>query len=195
MVGVCSVPPGAGVAVALSRPVPSVVDVAVVVAGAGVAVAGAVGSDVTGAVGGLAGAMFVHTTAGGAQPSQLLEVLVSVRVIILVVLGRSGGHRGRHHRRSLLHAHHAPLGAADSAIGTVPVLNTAISNLRPVPLLTIALATVIFAPQGILGWFDQLWARYVGGGPREQGPAPLVVVMRRYRRKIRQLSVFGDEER
>ncbi|WP_254820890.1 branched-chain amino acid ABC transporter permease [Haloglomus halophilum] len=148
------------------------------------------------AVGGLAGAMFVHTTAGGAQPSQLLEVLVSVRVIILVVLGGMGTIVGGIVGGVFFMLTTLVLGALDSAVGTVPVLDTGIANLRPVPLLSIALVTVIFAPRGILGWFDRLWAEHVSGeAVPDRETAPLVLVVRRYRQQIRDLGVFGDEER
>jgi branched-chain amino acid transport system permease protein len=151
---------------------------------------------ISAAVGGLAGAMFVHTTAGGAQPSQLLEVLVSVRVIILVVLGGMGTIVGAVVGGVFFMLTTLVLGALDSAVGMVPVLNTGIANLRPVPLLSIALVTVIFAPRGILGWFDRLWAEHVSGeAAPDRETAPLVLVIRRYRQQIRQLGVFGDDER
>jgi branched-chain amino acid transport system permease protein len=148
------------------------------------------------AVGGLAGAMFVHTTAGGAQPSQLLEVLVSVRVIILVVLGGMGTIVGGIVGGVFFLLTTLALGAASDAVGTLPVLNTSISNLRPVPLLSIALVTVIFAPRGILGLFDRLWARHVTGeSVPDRETAPLRQVVRHYRRQIRRTGVFGDDDR
>ncbi|MFC6836077.1 branched-chain amino acid ABC transporter permease [Halomarina ordinaria] len=42
------------------------------------------------AVGGLAGAMFVHSPVGGARPSELMSVIVNVEVIIAAILGGMG---------------------------------------------------------------------------------------------------------
>lgn len=103
----------------------------------------------SGAVGGLAGAAFVHTSVAIAQPAALLgtaNIQMSINVIVMTILGGLG----------------TIVGAAVGGIlfggtqwiienfvtFTIPVIEMTGEDLKPLPLLAIAMAALVFAPGG-----------------------------------------------
>ena len=104
----------------------------------------------SGAVGGLAGAVFVHSSIGNPlDPQQLLDVALAINIVMMSILGGRGTIVG------------AAVGAIffvvmsyliDSFGGVfvVPVLEESLSSLMPAPLLAIALLVVIFRPDGLV---------------------------------------------
>lgn len=101
------------------------------------------------AVGGLAGAVFVHTPAGGPQPSQLLNLIISIEVLIAAILGGMGTIVGAGLGGMFLYFFNDFLGKQDA---TIPLLDVGISeaNLLIFALLTMVL--IYFLPQGVLPW-------------------------------------------
>ncbi|NHN57671.1 MULTISPECIES: branched-chain amino acid ABC transporter permease [Halorussus] len=99
------------------------------------------------AVGGLAGAMFVHTPVGNPQPSQLLVLTVSIEVIIAAVLGGMGTIVGPAVGGLFFYMFRDYLGGVTA---TVPVLGAPIAELD---LLLFSLATLVLLfvlPGGIV---------------------------------------------
>lgn len=108
------------------------------------------------AVGGLAGAVFVHTPAGGPQPSQLLNLIISIEVLIAAILGGMGTIVGAGLGGMFLYFFNDFLGKQDA---TIPLLDVGISeaNLLIFALLTMVL--IYFLPQGVLPWTVQTGRR------------------------------------
>ncbi|UPV98914.1 branched-chain amino acid ABC transporter permease [Halorussus gelatinilyticus] len=102
------------------------------------------------AVGGLGGAMFVHTpSVGSPQPSQLLVLTVSIEVIIASVLGGMGTIVGP----AVGGLFYYMLRDYISGVKwTVPVLNAPVSDLDLFLFSLITLALLFFLPGGIVRW-------------------------------------------
>lgn len=101
------------------------------------------------AVGGLAGAAYVHTYASP-QPLALLgtgNVQMSIDVIIMAILGGTGTIVGAAVGGVFFGVSQAVIGGIDA---TVPLLNVAVSDLRPLPLLVVAMLVLFYLPGGLL---------------------------------------------
>ena len=104
----------------------------------------------SGAVGGLAGAVFVHSSIGNPlDPQQLLDVALAINIVMMSILGGRGTIVG------------AAVGAiffvvmtylidAFGGVFVVPVFDESLSSLMPAPLLAIALLVIIFRPDGLV---------------------------------------------
>jgi branched-chain amino acid transport system permease protein len=104
----------------------------------------------SGAVGGLAGAMFVHTSIGNPlNPQQILDVALAINIVMMSILGGMGTIVG------------AAVGAVffvvmsfliDSFGGVVaiPLVGETLASLMPAPLLAIALLVIVFRPTGLV---------------------------------------------
>jgi branched-chain amino acid transport system permease protein len=109
----------------------------------------------SGAVGGLAGAAFVHMSVATAQPGPLLggagqagsPIQVSINIIIMSILGGAGTIVGPVVGAIAFAATNAAIGALDF---TVPVLNKSVAALKPLPLLVAAMFILFYLPDGIV---------------------------------------------
>lgn len=102
-------------------------------------------------VGGLAGAVFVHTAVGFAQPSELLDVSISLNVVIMAVLGGIGTIVGAAIGALLFHAIQQVL-AMDLFQFTIPVLNRTPEELQPLPLFLLAMVILYVERGGVVRW-------------------------------------------
>lgn len=147
----------------------------------------------SGAVGGLAGAAFVHSIRGGAQPTQLLDVLVSVEVIVAAILGGMGTIVG------------AAIGGMffflfsdwlDDVEWVLPLTETTVGDANFLVFAVITLFLLFYFPggllRGVLGVSYRLKARLTGddvaadGGRTTEGTA-LGRTLEKYRSELRSL--------
>jgi len=108
------------------------------------------------AVGGLAGAAYIHTVATP-SPRSLLggipggpsgsPIQVSINVIIMSILGGTGTIVGAAVGAIFFGASTAVISGIDA---TVPVLGVAVADLKPLPLLTAAMVVLVFLPGGLV---------------------------------------------
>ena len=141
---------------------------------------------VSGAAGGLAGAMFVHSTTGHPLPQILLELRVSLQVIVMAVLGGMGTIVG------------AAVGAVfvavfNELIGsirvTIPLLGTQPGALEPIPVFLLGVLVLLAHPEGILPGAISLGRRTLARVHGEEydadaGDSPLEQVVRKYREQL-----------
>ncbi|AHG00693.1 hypothetical protein HALLA_04710 [Halostagnicola larsenii XH-48] len=97
----------------------------------------------SGAVGGFAGAAFVHTPVGSPSPGSLLLVVVSIEVVLISILGGMGTITG------------------PAAVGIVyyfvrDILQTTFSHVSMVLFFTLALLVLFFLPKGIIPGLSDL---------------------------------------
>lgn len=155
----------------------------------------------SGAVGGLAGAVFVHTLVGQPQPSQLLDLVVSIEVIVATILGGMGTITG------------AAIGGLFfflvidflSGIGwEVPVLGHTIGGMDFLIFTAVALLLLFYVPEGLLRWSiirgrkirNRIRTRQGkepiadGGVPDDiaNGATPLEQTMKKYRKELQDIS-------
>jgi len=117
----------------------------------------------SGALGGLAGATFVHSPVGGPQPSQLLNLVVSIEVIIASVLGGMGTIVGAAIGGMFFFLFSDYLDGVEAGI---PFTDLAVSDASFLVFAVIALGILYFAPGGMLRWalFGGEWIRERSGG-------------------------------
>ena len=150
-------------------------------------------------VGGLAGAMYVHSEAGHPQPQELLIPQVSIDVIVMTVIGGMGTIVG------------AAVGAAFFVVMSlvlgyipfeVPILGETLGGLSPIPVLALAIGILYFMPQGILpaaiSAGERLKRQVTGGAATDpdgddDGETPLERTIEKFSTELRELSVFGDD--
>lgn len=123
------------------------------------------------AVGGLAGAMFVHTPVGNPQPSQLLVLTVSIEVIIASVLGGMGTIVGPAIGGLFYYLFRDFISGVS---WTVPGLGVGVSQLDLLLFSLFTLALLFFLPGGALRWAIRNGRRGLNrredGGDGEEGP-------------------------
>lgn len=130
------------------------------------------------AVGGLAGAVFVHTPVGGPQPSQLLNLIISIEVLIAAILGGMGTIVGAGLGGVFFYFFNDFLNQQGA---TIPLVDVGISeaNLLLFSLLTMVL--IYFLPEGVFPWMVHTGRRLLrrarggdavatDGGHDETGP-------------------------
>lgn len=101
------------------------------------------------AVGGFAGAMFVHTPRGAAQPSQLMSVTVNVEVIIAAILGGMGTIVGAAVGGMFLILFRDFLSNVEYVI---PVMETPVADIDFLLFAFITLILLFILPGGALRW-------------------------------------------
>jgi branched-chain amino acid transport system permease protein len=159
----------------------------------------------SGAVGGLAGALFVHTFAQGvATPSDLLALVVSIEVIIAAILGGMGTITGAaagglffYMLRDVL-KNIETLAIPVPSLGTlyvemtVPLVGKPIKEFYFLIFAVVTLAFLFVLPQGLVPWLVSRFGRSgadedaaVADGGREA--TPLGHTVRKYVREIRGL--------
>lgn len=102
---------------------------------------------VSAAIGGLAGAMFVHTPVGSASPTQLLDLIVMIDILLAAIIGGIGTIVG------------PAIGGfvfwwvkdfASDIEYTIPVLNAPFARFDVLVFYLITLSILLFIPEGIL---------------------------------------------
>ncbi|NHN47846.1 branched-chain amino acid ABC transporter permease [Halostella sp. JP-L12] len=150
----------------------------------------------SGAIGGLAGATFVHTPVGGPQPSQLLNLVVSIEVIIASILGGMGTIVG------------AAIGGMffflfsdylDGIEATIPFTDLAVGDASFLVFAVVTLVILYFAPGGMLRWalFGGRKVRERLGGDEvaaDGGETPLERTVEKYRTAVRSFGPGGDDD-
>ncbi|WP_255197587.1 branched-chain amino acid ABC transporter permease [Halorarius litoreus] len=137
------------------------------------------------ALGGLAGAVFVHTPAGSPSPTQLLGLVVMIEVLIAAIFGGFGTITG------------ATFGGFfffwvtnwfEGLEYAVPVLDVPITRVDEVLFFLLMLALLMYLREGVLPWATRSGRRIVqyanGGDPQavaDGGRPPLDSVLENYR--------------
>jgi branched-chain amino acid transport system permease protein len=146
-------------------------------------------------VGGLAGAVWVHTIKTPTPLGMLGQddIQTSIDVIIISILGGTGTIVGPIVGAVLF----ALTGVIISSIQfTIPIVNVAISDLRPLPLLAAAMLVLVFAPGGVLrvglrgGRMVLASARgeeYEGESVGGDGDSALGQIIEKYRAELRDI--------
>jgi branched-chain amino acid transport system permease protein len=153
------------------------------------------------AVGGLAGAVIVHTPNGNASPTTLLSIVVNVEVIIAAILGGMGTIVGAAIGGMLLVLIREQLAGVGM---TIPILGAPVSDVDFLLFALITLVLLFALPGGIIRWAigigQKLHARLLGDGDPEPVPdggkkTPPEQVYENYKAEI--LEIFGgdDDER
>ena len=101
------------------------------------------------AVGGLAGAMFVHTPVGSPQPSQLLGLIVSIEVLIAAILGGMGTIVGAGLGGVFFYFVNDLLNQQDA---TLPLVDIGINEASLLLFALLAMVIVYSLPRGIFPW-------------------------------------------
>ena len=146
------------------------------------------------AVGGLAGAVIVHTPSGNASPTTLMSVTVNVEVIIAAILGGMGTIVGAGVGGILLILLREQL---SKVAWTVPIIGTPVSDIDFLVFALITLVLLYALPGGIVRWVIELGGQGVAKlrGDEEVaadgGRTPLEQVYDNYARWLR----GSDDER
>ncbi|WP_256687189.1 branched-chain amino acid ABC transporter permease [Halococcus qingdaonensis] len=156
------------------------------------------------AIGGLAGAMFVHTPVGSPRPSQLLALIVSIEVLIAATLGGMGTIVGAGLGGVFFYFVNDLLNQQEF---TIPFVNV---GLNEASLLLFALLTMVLIyvlPQGVFPSAIRAGRRLLGrargnpvatDGGHESGGAtsPIEQAADRYRRALEEFEErIGDDEK
>jgi branched-chain amino acid transport system permease protein len=144
------------------------------------------------ALGGLAGAVFVHTPAGSPSPTQLLGLVVMIEVLIASIFGGFGTITG------------ATFGGffffwvTDWFEGleyTLPVLDVPVTRVDEVLFFLLMLVLLMYLREGVLPWATRNGRRLVqyanGGDPQavtDGGRAPLDSVLETYRETYNEMT-------
>lgn len=149
------------------------------------------------AVGGLAGAMIVHTPSGNASPTTLMSITVNVEVIIAAILGGMGTIVGAAIGGVLLILLREQLSGVDYVI---PGLGTPVSDIDFLIFAVITLVLLFVLPGGIVRWAVGLGGmakeRVLGGDAdvaADGGKSPAEQVYENYSEQLRDI-LGGDDE-
>jgi branched-chain amino acid transport system permease protein len=137
------------------------------------------------ALGGLGGAVFVHTPAGSASPTQLLDLVVIIEVLIAAIFGGFGTITGAAFGGFFFFLVTDWLEGLDY---TVPVLDAPITQVDEIIFFLLILGLLMYLREGALAWgtrnIRQLLSYARGGDPQavaDGGQRPLDSVMESYR--------------
>ncbi|MCO8245673.1 MULTISPECIES: branched-chain amino acid ABC transporter permease [unclassified Haladaptatus] len=146
------------------------------------------------AVGGLAGAVFVHTV-GKPQPSQLLVMSVSVEVIIASIVGGMGTITGAAIGGLFFSLFREWLSGVSTV---VPLLNVQVASLDLLLFSLITLCLLFFLPGGVLRWGIERARNVVGDEPNpvaDGGQTPFERTLDAYRDALDTFGSLGGEDR
>jgi branched-chain amino acid transport system permease protein len=152
------------------------------------------------AIGGLAGAMFVHTPVGSPRPSQLLALLVSIEVLIAAILGGMGTIVGAGLGGVFFYFANELLSQQNWAI---PLIGVGVNEASLLIFALVTMAVIYVLPQGVFPWAMDAGRRLLGrvrgnqvatDGGRETSPVEQAAD--RYRRALDELEerITGDEK-
>lgn len=120
----------------------------------------------SGAVGGFAGAAFVHVPVGDPLPSEILALTLSIEVVIISIVGGMGTITGPAIAGIGYYFVRDALQTSDVGI---PILGTTVGHVSMVLFFLIALLVLFFLPKGIVPWATE-WSRDVLN--RRDSPTP-----------------------
>ena len=148
------------------------------------------------AIGGFAGAMFVHTPVGNPTPSQLLTTQVNILVIIAAVLGGMGTIVGAAIGGMIIHILPDLLSGVDLVI---PVLDAPVNEVDFLLFALITLVLLFVLPGGVLRWSirqgRRLMARSRGDDVvTDGGRTPVRQVLDSWRRDLRSGHDDGGDD-
>ena len=155
---------------------------------------------VSGAIGGFAGGLFVHTPAGSASPSQLLELSVMIEILLAGIIGGFGTITGAVVGGLLIYW---GLEWFSSAEWTIPVIDVAVNSIHNLLFFTLLLVMLLYLSEGLVPWVTekgaQLRTRTRGDEPNavpDGGQPPGGHTVRRYyERCIDLLTTFTRNDR
>lgn len=101
------------------------------------------------AMGGLAGAVFVHTPAGSASPSQLLELVVMIEILLAAIIGGFGTISGGIVGGLLVYWGMETFATSDF---TIPLLDIPLSDVNQLVFFGLLLLLLYLLAEGILPW-------------------------------------------
>ncbi|MEY7849111.1 branched-chain amino acid ABC transporter permease [Natrarchaeobius sp. A-rgal3] len=107
----------------------------------------------SGTIGGLAGAAFVHTPVGEPSVGELLYIVVSIEVVIVSILGGMGTITGPAVAGI---AYYFIRDALQTSSLTIPLLDVTVGHISMVLFFSLALLVLFFLPRGILPWLEDL---------------------------------------
>ncbi|WP_436348354.1 branched-chain amino acid ABC transporter permease [Natronorubrum sp. FCH18a] len=110
----------------------------------------------SGTIGGLAGAAFVHSV-GEPNPGEILDITVSIEVVLVSILGGMGTIAGPAAAGII---YYFVRDALQTSSVTIPILDTTVGHISMVLFFGIALLVLFFLPKGALPWLTDL-SRYV----------------------------------
>ena len=149
----------------------------------------------SGAIGGLAGAVYTHTAVGSATPTLLLGLLVSANVIIASVIGGMGTITGAAIGGFAFFMARDFMRNIEATLFGVPF-----HDVYLIALYFLAMGIMIFLPDGLIPW---LMEKITGGEARPRGRnpepvsdggrTPLERAVERFRDDLRELG-GGDDE-
>lgn len=139
------------------------------------------------ATGGLAGAMFVHSSVGFPQPDELLTAQLSLDIIIIAIIGGMGTIIGPLVGGLLF-------GGIDFLTGqieyTIPILNQPLEDIMPLPLFVLGILIVYYEPRGVVPWFTRMSRRFSSEEVDEEEvdtPSPMERTFERFRDEMPRL--------
>ena len=155
------------------------------------------------AIGGLAGAMFVHTPVGSPRPSQLLALIVSIEVLIAAILGGMGTIVGAGLGGVFFYFVNDLLNQQEF---TIPLVNVGLNEASLLIFALLTMTLIYVLPQGVFPWAIRTGRRLLGrarGNPvatdgghgPDKGTNPIEQATERYRRALDDLEerIRGDE--
>lgn len=147
-----------------------------------------------GAVGGLAGAVYVFSRVGNANPSELLALVISIEVIIATILGGIGTITGAAIGGMFFYLLRTWLRNAELVI---PLVNEPVGNFYFLVFLVVTLGFLFFLPEGILPRLVRVgrdWAETDDGeGGGGGGETPLERIVQRWADELRELAGGGRQ--
>jgi branched-chain amino acid transport system permease protein len=139
------------------------------------------------ATGGLAGAMFVHSSVGFPQPDELLTAQLSLDVIIIAIIGGMGTIIGPLVGGLLF-------GGIDFLVGqidyTIPFVGDPVEDIMPLPLFVLGIIIVYYEPRGLVPWLLRIGRSIRQGGTdtdRSEKPSSVEKTFERFRDELPRL--------
>jgi branched-chain amino acid transport system permease protein len=147
----------------------------------------------SGAVGGLAGGLFVHSNVGSATPSQLLELGVNINIITATVIGGMGTIIGAAAGGVFFFMFRRLLANVET---TIPAIGVGVSEVDLIVFYSVAVLIMFYQPQGFIPWLVERGQRLIGADEVETdgGRSPLEQSQRKLRRKLRTLFNRGGNQ-
>jgi branched-chain amino acid transport system permease protein len=154
----------------------------------------------SGAVGGLAGAVVVHTPVGSASPSTFLSLSVNVEIIIASILGGMGTIVGAAIGGLLLVLFEYLLSDIEILF---PLLGTPVSEINVLLFLVFTLALLYIFPGGLLRWvitgIESMYNAMRGDGGSEVAPdggrKPIHQIYNKYKNIVNNMLTFDNDKR
>jgi branched-chain amino acid transport system permease protein len=118
-------------------------------------------------VGGLAGALFVHSLVGSTTPNQLLTLSLNIDLIVAAIIGGMGTITGAAFGGFAFYLIRDYLGGVDA---TVPLIDVPFHSLNSIILYLLAVIILFYLPDGVVPWLldsgRTLGAKYGIGRPK-----------------------------